>query len=457
MKVKSILFGSIILLICISNGFGQEAMGLKTGGYNGINSTRLNPAFAFKSKNKWDIQLAGAHAFFQTDYGHIHNSNLFKTLSNLDSITELNYPVDDIVMAEDLDVVYKIGASASHVDVHAEFLGPGFLFNVNPDLKVGMSYALRAYGSMHDIPSIFNYYSINNTFIDSTYTSEKINSVAARWHEVSFHVSKKIDKIVFGAQVKYLLGWGMGHFSVDNNFSFNSPTEASVTAASTGQFNVASIGWNESDRMQGTGIGIDIGINIDDFLMEGSQLGVSILDIGSISSAGQNITYGFDLQDSLVRDNYLDIRDDITLINQLNNDFEVIEDSGSLTAGLPLALSIQYKYQINEKFSFESALTQRIKLSKTMLSRPNSFYVGGVYENKYFSAYLPVTVYDYKSIRPGLALRALFFTIGSDDLLSLFGKNDFNGTDLYVNLSFYPFWNGKDKTKNLKEGCDYGF
>jgi len=124
---------------------------------------------------------------------------------------------------------------------------------------------------------------------------------------------------------------------------------------------------------------------------------------------------------------------------------------------LPAALSIQYRQKINDHTSVEGHLVQRLKVVEMQMPRSNSLNVTGVYDRKHFSAFLPVTLYNYNDLRVGAAIRLGPLTIGSDHIMSFFKQTDLSGTDVYVNLQVYPFElfgegkksGGKNSKKNV--------
>ena len=253
MALKKITFTTLIFLLILSNGNTQEAAGLIFGDYNGVNASKINPAFAFKTPNKWDIQIGGAHLFLQTDYAYIHQSNLFNTLNGLDDIQIVNYPDDRIESATDNSAVFKIDNTDSYGYVRAEVLGPGVMFNVNPKIKLGVFSRVRSFGSMSTIPNPFNYYNVNNSLLGQTYNSEGFSGAAAAWYEIGMLFAQKLDeRVSVGISFKYNVGITASHFNVEENFSYLSNNIESINSLGSGTFSVGYSGLHD-DRMNGKG------------------------------------------------------------------------------------------------------------------------------------------------------------------------------------------------------------
>jgi len=454
MKVLNIFL--LVVMFCVSNVslIAQETAGLIFGQFNGLNATMINPAFAFNSPNKWDVRVAGAHAYLQTDYAYINRSNLIRTLNNLDELSEQINPEDNLPNNGDLVTIYKTDNSNSYAHSKAEVLGPGIMFNLNPKTKFGLSIKSRAFAAVANIPNAFNYYEINANLVGVTYDSQKLSGASAAWTDIEILAAHQFtNKIAGGLKLKYNVGVGGLYFGTDQDFSYSSPDLETINATSSGTFSFSEASF-DTDGMFGNGAGMDIGLTIRNIFNQTNQLGISIIDIGYTNFDSRDTKYVFDQNLSLNRADYESIRSISALSNRLETDFTVEERKDILKIYHPSALSIQYSHTINEKIKVEGALTQRIKLGANQIARSNSLLLAGVYDTKHFSAFLPFSIINYKRINPGLAFRVFFLTIGSDDLLSLFGKQRFNGTDLYVNIRVYPF---QRNSKNDKSVNCYNF
>jgi len=451
LKIGRLLLG---MCICFSSSLiSQEAAGLVFGNYNGINSTKLNPSFSMRSAHKWDLQLAGAHAFFQTDYGYIHKSNLFRTLTNLDDLDILNYPDDPVATAPELSVIFKTKSSSSYVDARAEVFGPGFALNINENIRVGVFSRSRSFVSSTSIPEVFNYYILNNSVLGQEYTSSPFNGAYSAWNEVGINYAQKIDeKIIVGLSLKYNVGITGGYFNMAEPFSYvsNNLETLEPTSAGTLQFGYGDL---DSDVINGKGFGLDIGITLNDFVTDDSYLGISVLDLGYTNFNGRDRLFRY--TDSMIfyRQDYNTLTDLDDIIDLAEVDFQTLSMSNYFQLDHPTMLSVQYGQNISELFSIEAAINQRIPFQKEQLRRSNSIMATGIYETKNYSIFLPVTLYNYERIHPGLAARFYFITVGSDDLSSLFGKQDFHGADIYVNLNIYPFINRKAKKNDPEVDC----
>jgi hypothetical protein len=101
---------------------------------------------------------------------------------------------------------------------------------------------------------------------------------------------------------------------------------------------------------------------------------------------------------------------------------------------LPAAFSIQADYKLYRNWYAGAVFIQPVRLGKSYIRRPPQIAFIPRYETPHFEFAVPVSFYDYYHMRLGASVRYYFLTIGSDDMLGLFGVNDFTGLDLYISV-----------------------
>lgn len=432
----------VFLVVCLllsAISYSQESAGLIFGKQNGLLVGQINPSYILRSENKWDLQLVGAHAFFQTNYAFIDNSSLISVLRNTGTI---EIPENDTPISQyERPLIFRNGENAYYLDASGEVFAPGFLYRITEGIAAGFSVRGRSMMSGHDFPAIFDQANMENFPLDSTFQLTPFSANAAAWTEYSFHGAMDLSNgYQIGVTAKYL----KNKFSafVDNNI------ETDISRATTNIFNSSlsslvefgsstNTSWGNN---QGSGFALDLGFKTTQLFPFEAEVGVSLLDIGYLkNSSTQYRVLGLDGQ-NLDINQYQNIESIDQLVNTIDNDVFQIDSTAGFTTYLPTALSIQIIRPINDKISIEGSLTQRIVLSDRQLQRPNSINASFVYETRSFSAFVPITIYDYKHIRIGTAVRLWYFTIGTDYLTSVISnQQDFDGTDIYVNLKVYPF------------------
>src|SRR5210317_1090627 len=77
MRLFGTLLPTCLLLLCMTSSLkAQEQLGLRTDNYSGVNSLMLNPANFLSSDFEWDLNVAGAGFFGETNTGYIKNTRL---------------------------------------------------------------------------------------------------------------------------------------------------------------------------------------------------------------------------------------------------------------------------------------------------------------------------------------------------------------------------------------------
>lgn len=425
----------------------QEASGLSLGNYNGLLSTKLNPAFINKSQNKWEVQLIGSHLFFENNYGYVDNTSFTNLIGRTDEV-EIYQPETDVPLQDlPLPLIFNEAPRNSFVDLKGEILGPGIMITLRDKYKVGVSYKLRGMAGAQNISSSLNYHNVSNLQVDSVFQLKAFDASAALWSEYAVHLGIQQNKnLSIGATLKYLRSHLSSVFSTNVDFDYRYQGSDLIEGISGSNFQ---IGYNENNN--GWGLALDAGFLLHNFDGNGSEFGFSILDLGWMRNNGSYYNISFQDATQLSVSNYENIDTYEALITQLENDFIDIESSDSYTILAPTAFSLQYKRKITKYISAEAFVVQNLKWSNKQLRRSNSFNVTGLYERKHFSAFLPIALYDFNDLRVGAALRFAFLTIGSDNLISLVGSSQqFRGSDVYVNIKIYPFAKKQDSGKEVE-------
>ncbi|NNE16546.1 MAG: hypothetical protein HKN51_16305, partial [Saprospiraceae bacterium] len=389
-------FVSPILLITIMSIslVAQEGAGLIYGKYNGLNASKINPSYLLKSSNLWEVQLAGAHIYFENDYAGIYQSNMINILQNIEGVIVSDRAYDDNINAQPLDVIFNSKNQKTFVDLKAEVLGPGGYVNINDKLTLGVSTKLRSFFTARDIPSSLNYYNVIDLPTDSIFELNPFQSNAMVWSEYALHYAQQIlPNLNIGASLKYLNGYKA--FSIDNNMGIDYVERAdTLMALDKGQthFRYSELEDDDIDLV-GSGFGIDLGININN--NDGSFLGISILDLGWVNMNGKDYLIDYEAGQSILYPDYDFVTTIDQQIGQMIQDGFRIDSTESYTMILPTALSFQYQKSIDRHWSVEGHWVHRVELGDNQIRRPNSLSFSGVYETKHFSAFLPITMYEY--------------------------------------------------------------
>jgi hypothetical protein len=131
-------------------------------------------------------------------------------------------------------------------------------------------------------------------------------------------------------------------------------------------------------------------------------------------------------------------------------------ESGDFGIWLPGALSLQADYAVTPGVFVNATLIHRLPYRSNTVKRGNLLAVTPRFEHRWFSAALPLSIYNYSRVQMGAALRLAFITIGTENLGSFIGQSSFTGTDFYLAVKVNPFKVGFDfggggrRGKNVK-------
>jgi len=451
MRIVIILAFLILSNLCIH---AQEAIGLSFGSNNGLTSATINPSFISRYPYKWELQLGGAHLFAQTNYGFVNNSSLINVIRDRDNI---QIAQSDIPFSEyQRPLVFRSDQAQFRFRGKAEVYAPGFMINFG-DQTIGASVKGRVYGSAQDIPGVFSYQNLADLPVDSNFVVNAFDVNAASWSEFALHYAVDAGQgITYGVNLKYLKAYQAAALNSNPEFQFSQDVNQVISSLENGQINYAYTSGENLNQSNGTGFGLDLGITSSTIFPFKSQVGLSILDLGWINYSGNNYNLSFS-DSSIDFANYENISTDEALIAQLTDDFVNIDSSQSFRMYLPTALSLQILKPLNNHWHIEGSLTQAIKFNSRQITRANSVNASLIYNRKHFSAYMPLSIYNYESIRLGAAVRFYFLTIGSDHLSSVISNNqDFEGSDIYINIKIYPFSRARNADSKKGVNCYYG-
>lgn len=429
----------------------QEGYGLLHGSYNGISSANLNPSNLLKSTHKWEFRFGGFHLGGQTNYAHLHKTSILDLARNNDGS---NIIIDSDSNLNPRDLVFNNNQQQKFFEARATLLGPGLFFSINPFTKIGVSSSIRTMGSVFRIPTVLNYQNLEVNIRDDSVKIPERNMAGMVWEEIAIHYATFWNQVDFGVSMKLVMPLHVAYVNNVSEFDYILDLDSNLTGLTKGTLEV---GFNDFDENQvtkkiGMGGALDLGWRFPKILGSKSNVGISILDIGLSRVKAKKYTLGIEQDQTINVEDYQYITDQNELLRLANEDGFQVDSTDYLTMFAPTALSIQYEIPLRKNLYFNAALVQRLKFFDNQVPRANSINGTLVYDSKHFSAFLPVSLYNYKSLRMGLAVRLAFLTIGTDKLAgTLFKDNTFNGADFYFKMDAYPFIKWKKRTKKKKE------
>ena len=474
----------IYLLLFISTSiFGQEQLGLRLENYAGINGITLNPTSNLSNPLRIDINIASVGFFVDNNYLFVRNTNTIDLLRNA--------PDRDFFSASDFDelspqptdyiVDYFDDGRKRFGSVLTTVMGPSVAFKIGDRHSVGVFTAARQFFSTQDIPNEFSFYKFEQVPFFQEFRVDEFTAAFMTWSEIGLNYAYQMPTTSgywgIGANLKFLQGYDAAFFRNERATGFSRSNDA-ITTLSTPQvgygFTTNNLDYNNINlQRNGIGLGVDLGVTyvIDDggdgYIW---KLGASILDLGFINFNQNTERHQATLNTAANIDenafNNLDEGQEVEQAAQIFSE-QVLGDvnaslvGNSFRAILPGALSLQADYSFMEHVYVNATLVQRLPINGIIAKRNNILAFTPRFEHRWFSASLPLILYNWQDFRVGLAARLGFIILGTDNLGSWVGNSDYTGTDFYagvkVNFSELNFggngFGGSKRKRGPKVKC----
>ena len=455
-KIQSLI--AISCLLSCSQLYAQEQLGLRLDNYSGANAITLNPAANATCAFAWDVNLIGFGIGGSNNMAYIENASVGKTIRNAAKIGP--DPALNIFFKGTPALEYNFtDKPKSFGSMVIRFMGPSFVVNLGSGHSFGLFSSVRAVLSSNSLPRVLNPYEMQRTVLGKSFDIDPFKIKGLSWSEFGLNYAYKIGGdtegggLAIGANLKFMKGF-QGFF-VDN---FNG-TKITRLSKDTFRFDAmnGNIGFttNYDDKptqSNGSGVGFDIGALLtttaDDDRPYEWRFGASILDLGSIKMNQNTEVHQFSTKEGFILSeqdfqnlNAQDPRADaLQRFNQIAfKNPQATLKGNSMVFGLPTALQLQADYAFTKNIFLNALLIQRIQMSATTLERDNLIAVTPRYESRWLGASLPISVFNHKQVRVGLAARLAFLTIGTEHLMSFMSNSNLYGTDFYMALKINPF------------------
>ena len=456
----------------------QEQLGLKLENYAGINGVTLNPASNLSNPLRFDFNLISAGFFVENNYLFIENTNsgdLLKNGSgsnfyNAPDFSENNLPNDGYI------IDYFNDSRKRHAAVLTNIMGPSVAFKIGEQHSVGLFTAIRQHFSAQKIPTEFSYYRYDQFPLLEEFRVDPFVGALISWSEIGLNYAYQIPtatgSLGIGVNLRYLQGYEAFYFRNDRTAGYIKEGGSVVTFGSpqvSFGFTKSNLDYNNiSFEKNGSGWATDIGATLtfdEDDEGYNFKIGASFTDFGYINfnKNTENHRVSLDTQVNIDGDAY----DNLSEGEEVEQATAIFSSQvlGSPTASfqddrfravLPAAFSVQADYRVMPGFFVNGTLIQRMPFSGIIPKRSNLFAVTPRFEHRWFSASLPLVLYNWQDFRVGLAARLGYLIIGSDNLGSWVGKKDFTGTDIYaglkINFSEINFGGGKSGSRKRRRG-----
>lgn len=502
--LKSIL--TILLIMCVSIDYVKSQSLIDIyGNYAGSRGAFLNPSSLTTSNVYADFGLnVGVNA--DNNYFHIpakdayraiiaptHKISYKKIISNLPRYfdVDFNYGSSKPVAANVVVDVAMFNGMYNFKDKQAVAFFARTRANVNltniPNKlieigMVGLSYTYRASDGYTMIDTTVQY-----TQYVGRYTPKNINIGVMAWSEIGASYSALVynrykHRIDMGVNAKIALAVGAAALSslqckydlrlcegnehkVLDSLWFFDDLSGSIAYSLPINYDASFSGGDNlfNKPINGFGVGFDIGVTYtrlrNPMTVRGLKsscfaepidyiwrIGLSVIDIGGVYFGKNNseVTNYNCLSTILDTKRFNDINSVRQFMNLVNETFDAKITKKSFIMGLPTSVSLQFDCNISSNFFVNAIFIQPIPIMKYRVTSDAQLLISPRYESHNFDIAVPVTYLNYERLLVGASVRIAFFTIGTQNLLSLIGRGEVYGLDLYVSFK-YNFRKGRCK------------
>ncbi len=488
--IKYPIVSALVALLVLANinlARAQEMLGLTMGSYAGSLSALSNPGNINQSKIFFDINLASGALFARNNFAYIPKKDA--TLYDLffkstDQLPVYGKDSNNFTYYENLDLKF------AQVSVRVQ--GPSAMYYTGRH-GFGISTAARFFTSAHRIPweiPVVSYEGMDYVPLQNIrFNDFNFDLGSSAWFELGLTYAYDIIKynrtqLTAGITVKPLYGVGGMNGTIRNG-------DYIILDDSTVNFlNVdADLGYSlpidydnntlgVSPTVKGSGLGVDIGVvyskKRNDIIKHYHvrpcekpydayyyRIGFSLLDIGRVNYKYNAQLHGFEnvaaYWPSIDTVGFQSLN---SFMGNLSGVFYGTGDGsyrgGSFKVGLPTAASFQGDFYLFKNVFLNAFWIHPIQLYQYTLRRNAVVAISPRFETKWFEVSVPVSLYNYKYPRVGLAIRFLYFTVGTERLGTYLGMADLNGMDIYGSIKI-NFTKGGCKFKGPNKCLNYEY
>jgi outer membrane protein OmpA-like peptidoglycan-associated protein len=496
--VKTWLLGLSLITLFFSKSYSQDYIGLMQSNYAGIMGADLQPASLADNRFVVDINLASVNGSAYQNYKMYPAKTFNKWWWSSKDGNPFEFNYDTMQLVNNPKNKPRSLYSLNQVDVL------NFMFTLkNNTIGIGAGMKVRTATNGSGIsPELIGL--AESDFQDSSlyFNINEINlGVSALvWNEYFFNyaqvvMDEKEHFIKVGGRLKFLQGIASAYtFTEDLKYEFiNDSTAISVR----GDF---AYGYNqelqtviddiENGGLQGPaaymdlifkgqnfGGAVDVGVVYEwrpkwkdyKYDMDGKtnlwrhdknkyviKAGVSFVDLGGISFQRGPLTRDFSVDtDSLNINIFEDVEDFSSLDSILINNFDTIPGKSRYTMTLPMAMNLQFDWNIWNDFylNFQSTIGINPRKFPRKVNRPHTVTITPRYDHAWFGLGVPLTWNSVAGFRAGISFRAGPFFIGSSNMGALFKFGNLRGADVYAGVRL-PILYGHPKDTDLDKVSD---
>lgn len=452
-----------LVAVFLLNGFwaqAQEQWGLRLGSASGVEGLFLNPASGLQSPYTFNVNLVSGYGFLETNYAFLRNSSILGLIgnrNNLEVVTSVVYNKEPQAYPNAVVLDFFDDNRERYLFGSASVTGPSAFFNLRGGNTIGWVVRGRYAMSGQQVPNNLSYLRYDRRPDLDPFPLHRWEMSIQAWSEVGLHYGHQWETAAgtfnAGLTAKYLMGYEGFYFR--NNIDLNAYTKVTGDTIAAEKMDLM-YGYTRSNLgappfhliRNGSGLGVDLGV---EWTLDGSfdpyqwKFGVSLLDLGAIRYSKNAVQHHAVSTKPVVLPNgdygFIQSPEDLDQMARLFSYQTLGDSSASIVANeftlwTPLALSVQAEYGVTPAFWVHGALVQHIPLPGISTERGSAILLAPRFESRWFSAGLPLTMYNLNKARLGAFLRLGPLTLGTDNFPAFIIPGKLSGGDFYFSLNW---------------------
>lgn len=451
----------LTILICFQLR-AQFTTGIVNSTRSGISGARMNPSFIADSRNWLDITLFTLDIFEENTFLYIPSEHYYFTKLFQQKPNWRDYdgkPFKDY---------FENGNNLEmHTQVFLQFLSGMIQINRH---GFGLQNNIRQHANIQGVANHTAKFLVEGISYrplqDTLLTNDKLSFRHASWYELGLTyayllLNQTRSQLSFGITVKKL--FGLNGFFVDaRNLEYIVYDDSTLHVRNVDinyGYSPSAQSGNEffylgGSLFNGSGWGFDLGVMFQ-LKTEGSnlkdwkplcvqkydnykfKLGFSLLDIGWLKFK-RNITYRQSEQTEIYWQGIN--KYEFSGIGNFTQDLAFHAWPPPADAGkefniwLPSAFSSQLDVRIYPQWYVNTTFVHGLPFANIRLTSPSYVAITPRYETYPLEVNVPFILYNWQDFRPGLAIRFFWFILGTDNLNTIFGYQNFTGFDVYAGI-----------------------
>jgi hypothetical protein len=478
--------GLLLTLMLLATGHvrSQEMLGVVFSNYTGVSTAAINPALLTGTRVFMDVNIFGGVASAANNMYYFQSNN--RTIRRLFSLDTTVFSGGRFNWGRSYN--YYNNTQDKYLTTSIKVIGPSMMLQAGRH-AFGFSTALRTFQSVKNVPygipiSIYEGLSYPELY-GVEFTDINFDFVSLTWSEIGLSYAYDFydlysNRLTFGLTLKGLLGYQGGYINMRNSsYVIENETDVNfknidVDIGFSLPYSYDTVYEPDLDPLiKGYGAGFDFGIVFTKLrstvVWEGEdklcarpyndyffKVGLSILDVGAIAFTEDaelhkfdNVSKDWDLYDTI---RFKGIHYALDVYNKgfYNGETGVSYSGDQFRVYLPATISLQFEYHLKRRIYLSALWMHPLRFNSRTVWRPAQIAFIPRYENRYFGVSIPLSLFDYKDPRLGLAVRVYSLTLGTDRLGSLLGISNLNGMDFYFSFRFNI---GKGSCISFKKGA----